>query len=125
MGFIRNPIVVRSRVDMKVLSIVLLALAVTGLTLDPARAQGKLDSTAFEGIVDHVSNANIKVTDPQTKQTLSFLIAPKFNQIVSPDGKRTYLLKDIAPGRFVRIYYDQRLLGQRRADRIVLFRRAR
>ena len=125
MGFIRNLIAVRSRAGVKMLSIALLMLGVAGFANGPAWAQGKLSSAEFEGIVDHVSNANIKVTNPQTKQTLSFLIGPRFDQIVSPDGRRTYRLKDVVPGRFVRIYFDQQLLGQRRADRIVLLRRDR
>jgi len=94
--------------------------AVASLTVSAVHAQGKQSSTTFSGIVNHVSDANIKVTDPKTKQTLSFLIVPKFDQIFSTDGKTTYQMKAIRPGQYVKIYYDQRMIGQRRADRILL-----
>ena len=105
---------------MKRLSLAFLVFAITSLTFTPVHAQGKLSSASFLGIVNHVSHANIKVTDPKTKQSLSFLIVPRFDQIFSIDGKTTYRMKSIKPGQYVKIYYDQRMLGQRRADRILL-----
>jgi hypothetical protein len=86
----------------------------------PADAQGKVGSATFSGIVNHVSDNNIKVTDSRTKQTVSFLIIPKFDQVFSADGKTTYQMKAIKAGQYVKIYYDQKLLGQRHADRILL-----
>ena len=38
----------------------------------------------------------------------------------SPDGKTTYQMKAIKAGQYVKIYYDQKMLGQRHADRILL-----
>lgn len=108
---------------MKVPWLVLLAFAVANLTVSPVHAQGKQSSATFTGIVNHVSDANIKVTDPRTKQTLSFLIVPRFDQIFSADGKTTYQMKAIKPGQYVKIIYDQRMIGQRRADRILLLTR--
>lgn len=105
---------------MRVLLLTFLVLAITGLAFTPVHAQGKLNSASFSGIVDHVSEGNIKVADPRTRQTLSFLIVPRFDQIFSPDGKTKYRMKAIKPGQYVKIYYDQRMMGQRRADRILL-----
>lgn len=105
---------------MKRISFFALILGIIGLTLVPAHAQTKVGSATFSGIVNHVSNNNIKVTDPRTKQTISFLIVPKFDQIFSADGKTTYQMKAIKAGQYVKVYYDQKFLGQRHADRILL-----
>lgn len=72
----------------------------------------------FYGNVVHVSMQNIKVHNPKTGETLSFVILPKFNQIFSGDGKETYQMKDIHRGAYVKIYYDQKALGARHADTI-------
>jgi len=79
-----------------------------------------LAAHTFYGIVRHVSMNNIKVYDPQSKQTLAFTIVPKFNQIFSGDGKETYQMTAVKPGRYVGILYDQHLLGIRHANRIYL-----
>jgi hypothetical protein len=76
----------------------------------------------FIGLVLHVSTQNIKVQDPKSKQTLSFVIIPKFDQIFSDDGKTTYQMKDIHAGQYVKVYYDQHALGARHADKIILMK---
>ncbi len=81
----------------------------------PARA-----AHTFYGIVRHVSTSNLKVYNPKSHQTLSFEIVPKFKQIFSEDGKTTYQMAHIHPGQYVRIDYDQHLLGVRHANRITL-----
>jgi len=93
-------------------ALVLLALAVA--------PNAALAASTFYGITVHVSTNNIKVQDPRTNQTLSFEILPKFDQIFSADGKTTYQMKDVRPGRYVGIIYDQRAFGMRHADRIYL-----
>lgn len=105
---------------MKTLLSFLLALVLGSLVLAPATA--KVGSANFSGIVNHVSNNNIKVTNNVTHQTLSFLIVPKFDQVFSSDGKTTYQMKAIKAGQYVKVYYDQKFLGQRHADRILLLR---
>ena len=80
-----------------------LAFVVTSLTCTTLNAQANVGSATFSGIVNHVSNNNIKVTDPKSKQTLSFLIVPKFDQIFSADGKTTYQMKAIKAGQYVKI----------------------
>ena len=96
------------------------ALALTALA--PTGALAKVGSANFSGIVNHISANNIKVTDPATHQSLSFLILPKFDQVFSADGKTTYQMKAIKPGQYVKVYYDQRALGARHADRILLLK---
>jgi len=97
-----------------------LAATVTILAFAPAGANTKVGTATFSGIVNHVSENSIKVTDTKHHQTLSFLLVPKFDQIFSADGKTTYQMKAIKPGQYVKVYYDQKLLGARHADRILL-----
>lgn len=94
------------------------------LTLAMLLPQSALAVSTFYGIAKHVSINNIKVYNPNTKQTLSFQIVPKFDQIFSSDGKTTYQMKDIKPGRYVGIIYDQKVLGVRHADKIYLLNNA-
>lgn len=77
-------------------------------------------ASVFYGIVRHVSVNSIKVVDPRTNQTLSFELLPKFDQVFSGDGKTTYQMKDVKPGRYVGVIYDQRALGIRHADQIYI-----
>ena len=97
------------------------ALALILLTLAPNAAWA---ANTFYGIVIHVSDTNIKVQDPRTKQTLGFEILPKFDQVFSGDGKTTYQMKDIKPGRYVGIIYDTKALGMRHADKVYLMNNA-
>jgi hypothetical protein len=99
----------------------LAALALLALTLAPNAAWA---ASTFYGLTVHVSANNIKVEDPRTKQVLSFEIVPKFDQIFSGDGKTTFQMKDVRPGRYVGIIYDQRALGVRHADKIYLMNNA-
>jgi hypothetical protein len=97
------------------------ALAAALLTLMP---QVAFAASTFYGITVHVSTNSIKVEDPKTKQTLSFEILPKFDQIFSADGKTTYQMKDVKAGQYVGIIYDQKALGVRHADKIYLLNNA-
>lgn len=105
---------------MRFISLTALIFAIIVQMGVPADAQGKVGTATFSGIVNHISDNSIKVTDSRTKQTLSFLIVPKFDQVFSADGKTTYQMKAIKAGQYVKIYYDQKMLGQRHADRILL-----
>lgn len=105
---------------MKTVSRIFLTFTIAALAIAPAGARGKVGSATFSGIVNHVSDNNIKVTDTKTSQSLSFLILPKFDQVFSSDGKTTYQMKAIHAGQYVKVYYDQRFFGQRHADRILL-----
>ena len=83
-----------------------------------------LTHSTFYGITVHVSTNNIKVQNPKTKQILSFVILPKFDQVFSADGKTTYQMSKIKAGQYVGIIYDQKALGIRHADKIYLLNNA-
>ncbi len=85
----------------------------------PMRASADITST-FYGITVHVSTQNIKVQDPKTKQTMSFAILPKFDQVFSADGKTTYQMSKVKAGQYVGIVYDRKALGMAHADKIYL-----
>lgn len=105
---------------MKKMSLLILGLFLGSFMTAPAIAE-RVGTANVSGIVNHVSDNSIKITDGTGKQ-LSFLIVPKFDQVFSSDGKTTYQMRRIHAGQYVKIYYDQKLLGQRHADRILLLR---
>ena len=100
---------------------VLATVAAAAMVLTP---QLVLAANTFYGITVHVSSNNIKVEDPKTKQTLSFELLPKFDQVFSADGKTTYQMKNVKAGQYVGIIYDQKALGVRHADKIYLLNNA-
>lgn len=102
-----------------VLRAVALAAAIAPLVASPPAVLAVQNST-FYGITVHVSSNNIKVQNPKTKETLSFLIVPKFDQVFSADGKTTYQMRAVKAGQYVGIIYDQRALGARHADKIYI-----
>src|SRR5271165_4729182 len=105
---------------MNKLSSLFFAATIAAVALAPTGAQATVGSANFSGIVNHVSTSNIKVTNSKTHESLSFLIMPKFDQVFSSDGKTTYQMSAIKAGQYVKVYYDQKALGARHADRILL-----
>lgn len=102
---------------------IITALVFAGSVMAPQIAlAGKTNS--FYGEVVHVSTENIKVYDPKQKQTLSFVLTPKFDQVFSADGKTTYQMKNLKHGQYVRVVYDQKALGMRHADKIFIMNNA-
>lgn len=99
------------------------ALAI-GMFAAPAPFALAMTNSTFYGITVHVSSNNIKVQNPKTKETLSFLIVPKFDQVFSADGKTTYQMNKVKAGQYVGIIYDQKGLGVRHADKIYLLTNA-
>lgn len=100
-----------------------LPLALLFAALAPGAAQATEAGTqVFEGNVVHVSSDNIKVANPH--QTLSFLLVPHFDRVFSSDGKTTVQMATVKPGRLVKVYYDQKGLGIRHADRIIMLNRS-
>lgn len=99
------------------------AVAVAALAMAIAFTAGSAAATntamRFYGIVKHVSANNLKVYNPVQKKTVSFLIAPKFHNVFKK-GSKTTQLSTIAPGQYVEVRYDRKLLGQAHADRINL-----
>lgn len=80
----------------------------------------KVGSAHFDGLVSHVSANNIKVINPKTHEALSFLVVPHFKQVFSGSGKTTAQMASLHEGQYVKVYYDQKFLGQRHADRIYI-----
>jgi hypothetical protein len=109
---------------MKHVSILRAAATAVAVGMLAALPQFAMAASTFYGITVHVSSGNIKVQDPKTKQTLSFLILPKFDQVFSADGKTTYQMSKIRAGQYVGIIYDQSALGARHADKIYLLTNA-
>jgi hypothetical protein len=89
----------------------------------PAQAAAKVGSQWVEGTLVHVSTSNIKIKDDKTGQELSFLLVPHFDQVFAADGKTTYQMASLHSGQLVKVYYDQKLLGARHADRILVMNR--
>jgi hypothetical protein len=110
----------RGKSHMKKASLFIVALFLGSFMAAPAGA-AKVGTANVSGIVSHVSSNNIKITD-STGHQLSFLIVPKFDQVFSEDGKATYQMKRIHAGQYVKVYYDQKLLGARHADRIIVMK---
>lgn len=97
------------------------ALAIGTLLFAAAPQPGlAMTNSTFYGITVHVSSQNIKVQDPKTKEVLSFVIVPKFDQVFSADGKTTYQMSHVRAGQYVGIIYDQKALGVRHADKIYI-----
>ena len=88
----------------------------------PAQA-ATVGSSWVEGTLVHISSANIKVKDDKTGKELSFLLVPHFDQVFSYNGKETYQMKSLHSGQLVKVFYDQKLLGARHADRILVLNR--
>jgi hypothetical protein len=104
---------------MKKLLVLAAALALSSFVPGPASAD-TVGSAHFDGEVSHVSTNNIKVINPRTHESLSFLLVPHFRQIFSADGKTTAQMASLHEGQYVKVYYDQKFLGQRHADRIYI-----
>jgi hypothetical protein len=90
----------------------------------PAPAQAAtVGSSWVEGTLVHISTSNIKIKDDKTGQEMAFLLVPHFDQVFSEDGKTTYQMKSLHSGQLVKVFYDQKLLGARHADRILVLNR--
>jgi hypothetical protein len=95
-------------------SLLSLVVLVIAFTTQPALATGY-----YTGTVTHVSTNNVKVKDNAGVET-SFLIAPSFDQVFSPDGKTTFQMEKL-PGHLVKVQYHQSL-GVRYADKITVLK---
>ncbi len=101
------------------LSFVAPAAAALGLALSAAQPAAAA-THEFTGRVVHVSTDNIKVENMPSGHVMSFLLMPHFDQVFQFDGKTTYQMKHLRPGKRVSVFYDDRALGIRHADRIVV-----
>ncbi len=75
----------------------------------------------FDGTVVHISGNNIKVkgTEGGKEQTLSFLYVPRIGKIAHSGGQVTKTQEKLHVGEYVRVTYDQKLLGMRHADSVM------
>jgi hypothetical protein len=100
-----------------------LPLVTSTVLAAPAQA-APVGSSWVEGTLVHISSSNIKIKDDKTGKELGFLLVPHFDQVFSSDGKTTYQMKSLHSGQLVKVFYDQKLLGARHADRILVMNRA-
>ncbi len=98
-------------------------LALLIMLAAPQTAQAK--TNIWVGRVEHVSTQNIKVYNPTAHQTLSFILVPKFSSVFSDDGKTTIQMATLKNGEWVKIYYDQKMLGVRHADKIIMVKQGK
>jgi hypothetical protein len=108
----------------RTLIVALTAAILLSFVCAPSDAKTKAGTQIFEGLVEHVSPNNIKVVNPKTKQTLSFLMVPHFNKIFKGDGQTTLQQAALKEGAYVKVYFDQKALGARHADRILVLNNA-
>jgi len=108
-----------------VIAALVAALSIIGTAVVvPAPAQAaKVGSSWVEGTLVHISSSNIKIKDDKTGKELGFVLVPHFDQVFSADGKTTYQMKSLHSGQLVKVFYDQKLLGVRHADRILVLNR--
>ena len=99
-------------------------IAATVMTFAALSPPPAFAASTFYGTVRHISMNSIKVYDARSHQTLGFEILPHFDRIFSADGKTTYQMKELRPGRYVGIIYDQRAFGIRHADKIYILNNA-
>ena len=97
------------------------AFAATTTLVHPTAASAvPVGSSWVEGTLVHVSDNNIKVQDDRPGgRTVSFLVMPHFDQVFTGNGKGTYQMKALKSGDLVKVFYDQKFLGARHADRIL------
>jgi hypothetical protein len=95
------------------------AVAMLSVPFTPAVAAEKAGTEVFQGLVNHVSSNNLKVTDPKTSKTISFLLVPRFNKVFKTHGKTTQQAT-LKNGQYVKVYYDQKFMGRPHADRVLI-----
>ena len=96
-----------------------LLVAATAIIVVTSPAQAK--NAYWVGHITHVSTENLKVQD-STGHELSFLVVPKFKNVLSDDGKTTYQMSYLKNGMKVQVIFDQTALGARHADKITVLR---
>jgi hypothetical protein len=100
-------------------SIAMAAALAASAPLAPLLAQAA-QTNMMIGTVEHVSTDNIKIKEKSSGHVISFVLVPHFNQVFSRDGKTTKQMSALKPGTPVTVYYDQKALGVRHADRILI-----
>jgi hypothetical protein len=105
-------------------SLAALGAAAMSVAIVGAPAYAYKPTGVMYGTVQHVSSDNIKIRDQATGKTMGFLLTPHFNNIFTKEGhKATAQQAFLRPGTPVEILYDQKDLGQRHADKIIVLER--
>jgi hypothetical protein len=97
-----------------------LVAAVAFANAGAASASVKAGSQVAEGLIKHVSSTNVSIYNPRTKQSEGFVIVPRFGNVFKADGRTPKQVSDLHNGQYVKVYYDQKMLGVMHADRILI-----
>ena len=110
---------------MKPFSVIQVAALLVGIVSFWAmpRAAQAIPTWMFYGETIHVSATNLKVINPKTRQTMTFLMDPNFGNIFTSDGK-TKAMRKVAAGQYVGVLYDRRALGATHVDKIYIMNNA-
>lgn len=107
-----------------ILAALVAAIPLSAVVAGPPAQAATVGSSWVEGTLVHISSSNIKIKDDKTGKELGFVLVPHFDQVFSSDGKTTYQMKSLHSGQLVKVFYDQKLLGVRHADRILVLNRS-
>ena len=86
----------------------------TGVAATPALAQ----LAWFGGRVVQMSVVSIGIVDATTGKTVHFHLEPYFDEVFAAGGTTQASMKRIQLGSMVRVFYDRKFKGTRRAERI-------
>ena len=102
-------------------SLATLGAAAMSIAVIGAPAYAYAPTGTMYGTVQHVSSDNIKIRDQATGKTMSFLLTPHFKNVFTNEGhKATQQMAFLRPGTPLEIFYDQKNLGARHADKIIV-----
>jgi hypothetical protein len=73
---------------------------------------------SVEGRVVQVSVASIGLVDSVNGRTVRFHLEPYFDEVFSAGGKTKVSMEAVHIGSIIKVFYDQRYGGTRRAERI-------
>ncbi len=86
---------------------------VAGAAAGPALAQ----MAWFEGRVVQMSVVSVGIVDATTGKTVHFHLEPFFDEVFSASGAKASM-KRVRLGSMVKVFYDRKFKGTRRAERI-------
>ena len=78
--------------------------------------------TSIEGRVIHISVSSISVVASHSGAVAPFHLEPYFADVFTPNGKTEIPISRVHVGSIVKVFYDTRFTGTRRAERIELLR---
>jgi hypothetical protein len=95
-----------------------------GLVLGAARpgAAALAQIESIEGRLVQISVVSIGIVDRTTGKTVHFLLDPHFEEAFAAGGKTPIPMERIRIGNRIRVFFDQKFAGTRRAERIELLK---